>query len=287
MIRAEQVQLPVSWMCRALGVARSAYYAWLRRPLSKRAQEDARLLVKIRECSRKSRGTYGSPRVTDDLKDDGETVGHNRVARIMKEHGIVGKPLKKFIATTDSKHDLEVAPNLLQREFTVDAPNQVWVGDITYVRTYRGWSYLATVIDLCGRRVVGWEYADNMRADIVVRAFEKACSVRDVKPGLIFHSDRGSQYASDVFRKTLEKRGAIASMSRKGDCWDNAVAESFFATIKRELLNRSIWMNLNHARAAIHEYIEVFYNQIRRHSANGYISPAAYERLYNNAAKAA
>lgn len=287
MIRAEQAQLPVSWMCRALGVARSAYYAWLRRPLSKRAQEDARLLVKIRECSRKSRGTYGSPRVTDDLKDDGETVGHNRVARIMKEHGIVGKPLKKFIATTDSKHDLEVAPNLLQREFTVDAPNQVWVGDITYVRTYRGWSYLATVIDLCGRRVVGWEYADNMRADIVVRAFEKACSVRDVKPGLIFHSDRGSQYASDVFRKTLEKRGAIASMSRKGDCWDNAVAESFFATIKRELLNRSIWMNLNHARAAIHEYIEVFYNQIRRHSANGYISPAAYERLYNNAAKAA
>lgn len=287
MIRAEQAQLPVSWMCRALGVARSAYYAWLRRPLSKRAQEDARLLVKIRECSRKSRGTYGSPRVTEDLKGDGETVGHNRVARIMKEHGIVGKPLKKFIATTDSKHDLEVAPNLLQREFTVDAPNQVWVGDITYVWTYRGWSYLATVIDLCGRRVVGWEYADNMRADIVVRAFEKACSVRDVKPGLIFHSDRGSQYASDVFRKTLEKRGAIASMSRKGDCWDNAVAESFFATIKRELLNRSIWMNLNHARAAIHEYIEVFYNQIRRHSANGYISPAAYERLYNNAAKAA
>ncbi len=287
MIRAEQAQFPVSWMCRALDVARSAYYAWLRRPLSKRAQEDARLLVKIRECSRKSRGTYGSPRVTNDLKDDGETVGHNRVARIMKEHGIVGKPLKRFTVTTDSKHDLEVAPNLLQREFTVDAPNQVWVGDITYAWTYRGWSYLATVIDLYGRRVVGWEYADNMRADIVVRAFEKACSVRDVKPGLIFHSDRGSHYASDIFREALEKRGAIASMSRKGDCWDNAVAESFFATIKRELLNRSIWMSLNHARAAIHEYIEVFYNQIRRHSTNGNISPAAYERLYNNAAKAA
>ena len=286
MIRAEQAQIPVSWMCRALDVARSAYYARLRRPMSKRAQEDARLLVKIRESSRKSRGTYGSPRVTDDLKDDGETVGHNRVARIMKEHGIVGKPLKKFIATTDSKHDLEVAPNLLQREFTVDAPNQVWVGDITYAWTYRGWSYLATVIDLYGRRVVGWEYADNMRADIVVRAFEKACGVRDVKPGLIFHSDRGSHYASEIIREAQQKRGAISSISRKDDCWDNAVAESFFATIKRELLNRSIWMSLNHARAAIHEYIEVFYNQIRRHSTNGYISPAAYERLYNNAAKA-
>jgi len=225
--------------------------------------------------------------VTDDLKEEGETVGHNRVARIMKEHAIVGKPRKKFIVTTDSKHELEVAPNLLEREFEADAPNQVWVGDITYVWTWRGWSYLATVIDLYGRPVVGWEYSDRMSADLVVRAFEKACAMRDIRPGLIFHSDRGSQYASDEFKKALENHSAIASMSRKGDCWDNAVAESFFATIKRELLNRSIWMNLSHARAAIHEYIEVFYNRIRRHSANGNISPAAYERLYNNAAKAA
>jgi transposase InsO family protein len=225
--------------------------------------------------------------VTQDLKEEGETVGHNRVARIMKEHAIVGKPPKKFVITTDSQHDLEVAPNLLDREFEVDGPNQVWVGDITYLWTYRGWSYLATVIDLFGRSVVGWEYSDHMSADLVVRAFEKACAVRDVKPGLIFHSDRGSQYASAEFRKVLADHGAIASMSRKGNCWDNAVAESFFATIKRELLNRSIWMNLSHARAAIHEYIEVFYNRTRRHSANGNISPAAYERLYNKAAEAA
>jgi len=287
MIHSEQANFSVSWMCVVLGVARSAYYAWLKRPVSKRAQEDARLLPRIEEHHKASRGTYGSTRITDDLKDEGETVGHNRVARIMKEHAIVGKPLKKFVVTTDSKHELEVAPNLLQREFEADAPNQVWVGDITYAWTWRGWAYLATVIDLFGRTVVGWELADHMSADLVVRAFEKACAVRDVKPGLIFHSDRGSQYASDAFKKVLEKHGAIASMSRKGDCWDNAVAESFFATIKRELLNRAIWMNLGCVRAAIHEYIEVFYNRKRRHSANGNISPAEYERLYNKAAEAA
>jgi putative transposase len=200
----------------------------------------------------------------------------------MRENGIVGKPEPKWTVTTDSAHELPVAPNLLQRNFTVDAPDQVWVGDISYVWTYRSWTYLATVIDLYGRRVVGWALDDHMRADLVVSAFEMARQQRDLRPGLIFHSDRGSQYASEAFTKLLGKYGVRASMSRKGNCWDNAVAESFFATIKRELLTRAIWMNKQSVRAAIYEYIEVFYNRMRRHSTNGNLSPVEFERLYFN-----
>lgn len=288
MILAEQANYPVSMMCTALGVSRAAFYAWRRRPVSERKQEDQRLLVEIQKFHKQSRGTYGSPRITTDLQEQGEVIGHNRVARIMRENGIVGKPEPKWTTTTDSAHNLPVAPNLLEREFDVDTPDQVWVGDISYVWTYRGWTYLATVLDLFGRRVVGWAIDDHMRTDLVQNAFEMARLQRDVKPDLIFHSDRGSQYASHAFQATLKKHGVISSMSRKGNCWDNAVAESFFATIKRELLNRAIWMNKQAVRSAIYEYIEVFYNRKRRHSTNGNLSPVDYERLYtNNAAVAA
>jgi transposase InsO family protein len=242
----------------------------------------------IRKYHRKSRGTYGSIRITKDLKDAGETVGHNKVAKIMKINGIAGKPLKKWIATTDSKHSMPIAPNLLAREFSVDFPDKVWVGDITYIWTYTGWTYLATVLDLCGRRVIGWAVDDHMTTELVQKAFDMAWSMRgDVKPGLIFHTDRGSQYTSDAFQKTLATHGVKSSMSRKGNCWDNAVAESFFATIKRELLNRSVWVNKTAVQAAVYEYIEVFYNRQRRHSANGFISPVDYETLCINKAAVA
>ncbi len=287
MILAEQAKFPVSMMCRSLEVSRAAFYAWKKHPVCDRKQKDEQLLGQIQKFHKESRGTYGSPRITLDLQDQGEVIGHNRVARIMRENAIVGKPEPKWTVTTDSAHDLPVAPNLLERQFDVDTPDKVWVGDISYVWTYRGWNYLATVLDLYGRRVVGWALDDHMRADLVQNAFEMARLQRDVKPGLIFHSDRGSQYASHAFQKTLGKYGVISSMSRKGNCWDNAVAESFFATIKRELLNRSIWMNKRTVQSAIYEYIEVFYNRKRRHSTNGYVSPAEYERLYFNKAAVA
>lgn len=282
MIDAERANFPVSVMCRALNLTRSSYYAWKTRPMSKRKRDNQRLLLKIEESHTVSRGTYGSPRVTADLNEQGEKVGKNRVAQLMRENGIAGKPKRKWTVTTDSKHDRPVAPNLLKRKFKTDAPNQVWVGDITYCWTYRGWVYLATVIDLYARRVVGWSIGADMKTELVLKAFEMARGQRDVLPGLIFHSDRGSQYASDAFQEALTKHGVIPSMSRKGDCWDNAVAESFFATIKRELINRSIWLDYKSIRAAIFEYIEVFYNRIRRHSTNGNISPVDHERLYNN-----
>ena len=276
-------------MCRNLSVNRSTFYAWQRRPVSKRQETDERILPLIKESHKGSRETYGSLRVTKDLKDAGETVGHNRVAKIMRKNNIIGRPKAKWIATTDSKHSMKVAPNLLNREFTVNTPDKAWVGDITYVWTYSGWVYLATVIDLCGRRVIGWSIDTEMKTALVQEAFDMACAMRGaVKPGLIFHTDRGSQYTSDAFQKTLKLNGAKSSMSRKGNCWDNAVAESFFATIKRELLNRAAWLNKNAVRAAVYEYIEVFYNRKRRHSTNEYISPVDYETLCNkNAAVAA
>jgi len=279
-ILAEQANHSVSLMCRVLDVKRGSYYAWKKRDKSKRPAEEARLAEAIRHHHQESRGTYGSPRITRDLQDSGETVGRNKVARIMQKHHIVGKPESKWIATTDSDHDLPVAPNHLHREFDVDAPDKVWVGDITYIWSYDRWSYLATVMDLFGRRIVGWAVDDHMQTDLVERAFEMARLQRGIKPGLIFHSDRGSQYASHSFQNLLKRYGVTSSMSRKGNCWDNAVAESFFATIKRELLNRSVWMNTRDVRAAVYEYIEVFYNRKRRHSANGQMSPVDYENLY-------
>ena len=280
MIRAEQANFPVAFMCNQLGLSASGYYAWGRRPVSQRQQDDEALLEKIRASHRRSRGTYGSPRIYDDLKEQGETVGRHRVARLMQENGITARPLKRFRKTTDSNHDLPVAPNLLERNFATDGTDSVWVGDITYIWTASGWTYLAVIVDLFSRRVVGWALDDNMRAELVLKALEMAVGLRQIAPGLIFHSDRGSQYASGDYQKALAAAGITPSMSRKGDCWDNAVAESFFATIKRELVSKCYWLNMKAARMAIHEYIEAFYNGRRKHSTNGNLSPIEYERRF-------
>lgn len=287
MIRAEQANFSIVFMCRSLGVSSSGYYASKKRPVCKRQQENERLLEKIRDSHRRSRGTYGSPRVHDDLKEQGESVGRHRVARLMREHSITARPLKKFRKTTDSNHDLPVAPNLLEREFETERPNKVWVGDITYLWTAIGWVYLAVIVDLFSRRVVGWAIDNHMRSELVLKALSMATNGREVKPGLIFHSDRGSQYASLEYREALATAGITASMSRKGDCWDNAVAESFFATLKRELVRKCHWLNLKAARMAVHEYIEVFYNRMRKHSTNGNLSPVEYERRFKNQAAVA
>ena len=279
MIRAEKANFPIAFMCGLLGLSTSGYYAWEKRPVSKRQKDDERLLPKIRESHRKSRGSYGSPRIYDDLREQGETVGRHRVARLMQENGITARPLKRFRRTTDSNHDLPIAPNLLERNFSVDSPNKVWVGDISYIWTASGWIYLAVIVDLFSRRVVGWALDNHMRTELVLKALEMAKGHRPILPGLIFHSDRGSQYASADYQKKLAEAVIIPSMSRKGDCWDNAVAESFFATIKRELVSKCYWLNLKAARMAIHEYIEVFYNRRRKHSTNGNLSPVDYEVL--------
>jgi len=281
-IRTEKAGFPVAFMCKQSGVSRSGYYAWKKRPVSQRQKDDERLVEKIRASHSRGRGEYGSPRIYDDLKEQGETIGRHRVARLMRENGITARPLKRFRKTTDSNHDLPVAPNLLERNFQTDKPDTVWVADITYIWTARGWTYLAVIVDLFSRRVVGWSIDDNMRTELVLKALEMAKSQRMILPEMIFHSDRGSQYASDDYQKALSKDGITPSMSRKGDCWDNAVAESFFATLKRELVRKCYWLNLKAARTAIHEYIEVFYNRKRKHSTNGNLSPAEYERRFHN-----
>lgn len=279
MIRAGKAIFPVRLMCRSLSVAPSSYYAWESREADReRKRNEERLIVEAaRKSHAESRGTYGRPRIARDLKDEGVKVGKHRLGRLMKENAIVGCPKKKWKATTDSAHKQPVAENTLDRAFAVDEPNTAWVGDITYIWTYQGWSYLATVIDLYSRRVVGWALDTHMQTELVLNALNMALNQRDVKPGLIFHSDRGSQYASDSFQKALKDAGIVSSMSRKGNCWDNAVAESFFSSIKRELIYKASWFSHQSLRTAVYEYIEVFYNRKRRHSANDYLAPVDYE----------
>jgi putative transposase len=238
------------------------------------------LVQQIKQVHQQSRGTYGSLRVLDDLKERGFEVGRRRVARLMKENGITGTPPKPFKRTTDSKHDHAVADNVVNREFTVDAPDKVWATDITYVRTWEGWMYLAVVIDLFSRRVIGWSMATHMRTDLVMDALSSALGRRLPGPSMIHHSDRGSQYASHDYREALRKNGIVCSMSRKGNCWDNAVVESFFATLKKDLIHRRPWPTVRQAREAIAEYIEAFYNSHRKHSTLGYVSPADFEALH-------
>ena len=279
-IAAERANFPVDVMCRVLGVRTSGFYASQKRSEPRRTQEDRKISTHIRASHKASRGTYGSPRVLLDLKDSGLKVGRKRVARLMREASLSGNALKKFRCTTDSKHENPVAPDLLRRRFNdFSAPNHAWVADITYVWTAAGWLYLAVVIDLFSRRVVGHAVADHMRTELISEALEAAFASRDVTGPLMHHSDRGGQYASEDYRRQLEKRGITLSMSRKGDCWDNAVAESFFATLKKDLIHRRSWESKNKAIAAINDYILDFYNRRRRHSAIGFRSPADYERL--------
>lgn len=279
-IEAEKARHSVPQLCRMLRVSRSGFYASRRREPSARALEDARLGTLVVAAHRLSRGTYGSPGVVDALRERGEHVGRRRVSRLMKERGLSGELTKKWrhpagAITKDPCH-----PNRLDRNFRVAAPNQFWVTDITYIRTWEGWLYLAVVVDLFSRRVVGWSMQDNMRTDLVLSALTMAMGQRFPGPGLLAHSDRGSQYTSHDYQSALKSYGIECSMSGRGNCWDNAVVESFFGTLKRELVHRRSWPTTAEAAAAIHEYIEVFYNRQRRHSTLGGKSPAAFEAIY-------
>ena len=278
-IERHRSQFAVERMCRTLGVRRSGYYAWLGRVPCRRRIEDERLFVRIGESWKKSKKSYGSPRILKDLRAWGERCGRNRVARLMRENGIAAKTKKKFKATTNSRHNLPVAPNLLNREFNVERPDEAWVGDITYIWTREGWLYLAVVLDLFSRKVIGWGMGERLTAEIALSAFNMAILNRRPSAGLIFHSDRGVQYASDAFRKLLERHGFVQSMSRKGDCWDNAVAESFFHSLKTEHVYFEDYKTRVEAIGKIFEYIEVFYNRARRHSSLEYRSPAEFEAM--------
>jgi putative transposase len=278
-MREQQGAHSVAKMARVLGVSRSGYYAWKRRPPSRRKRERAVLREEISAIQREKKYRYGSPRVTAELRRRGKRVGRNRVARIMRESGLGARRRKRYRSTTNSRHSLPIAQNLLQRKFRVAGKNEVWVSDISYLATAEGWLYLCVVIDLYSRKVVGWSMDRRMKASLVVRAFMMACMVRNPQKGLIFHSDRGSQYCSGVFRRRLERNGVRQSMSGKGDCWDNAPAESFFKTLKNELCGHQAFRSREEARTAVFEYIEVFYNRDRLHSTLGYLTPAEYECL--------
>lgn len=278
-VRDHREEFRVLTMCRVLRVSRSGFYAWLRRPESKRTREDRRLLVEIRAIHEGTRGSYGSPRIHRELREQGESCGRGRVVRLMKANGVVGRRKRKFRATTDSQHRHPVAENVLQRCFTVAEPNRVWVGDITYLWTREGWLYLSVLLDLFSRRVVGWSVRERLDAELVLEPLRRAIALREPAPGLLLHHDRGSQYASDAYRGELERHGMDLSMSRKGDCWDNAVSESFFASFKTEWVPDEGYVSRAQARSDVFRYIEEFYNRKRRHSTLGLISPAEFERL--------
>ncbi len=266
-------------MCLVFKVSRSGYYAWLRRPESQRKIEDKVLSEVIKEIHKESRGEYGSPKIHQELRRRGIRCGRKRVARLMRKDGLKAKTIRKFKATTNSKHDLPVAANLLNRDFSPVEPNKAWVADITYIWTTEGWLYLAVVIDLFSRAVVGWSMSERMTRTLVMDAFTLAVKRRNPPPGLIHHSDRGSQYASGDFQSLLVKYGAICSMSRKGNCWDNAAAESFFALLKRSLVFHNQYQTRAEARQSIFDYIERFYNRKRIHSSLGYRTPYEVDQL--------
>lgn len=279
-IARHRSEFSVRLMCRVLEVSVSGFYAYLERPLSWRALIDEVLMAHVRIAFTASGETYGAPRVLLDLREAGLPTSTKRVARLMRAGGLVARPQKgRRIVTTHSEHSDPIAPNLLARQFDVHgvAINRVWVGDITYLPTREGPVYLATVLDLGSRRCVGWAMRTTMEVELVLSALRMARDARRPAPGLIFHSDRGSQYASGEYRAELAAHGMIASMSGTGNCYDNAVAESFFATLEFELLMKHDWHTRDEARQAIFRYIETWYNRRRRHSTLGYLSPAAYE----------
>jgi transposase InsO family protein len=282
-VAAEKVSYPVSVLCRVLEVSRTGFYAWVRRPPSARATADQQLAVRVVAIHRRSRGTYGAPRVHAELQAEGTRTSRKRVARLMRRHQVAGRRPKRWRRTTDSRHRHPIAPNRLARQFTVDAPNRVWVPDLTYIWTWEGWLYLAVILDLFARRVVGWALADHLRTDVALDALRMALGRRRPPAGLIHHSDRGVQYASEASRTALDRAGLLSSMSRKGDCWDNAVVESFFGTLKTELIDREPWATRRDARRVTVEYLEGFYNAQRRHSSLGYRSPIEFERVFEAA----
>ena len=276
-IDVERVRYPIGLMCRVLEVARSGYYAWRSRKPSERAKANERLLVEIRAIHGKSRGNYGSPRIHRALISQQRRVSKHRVARLMRISGIRSKHRRRFRVTTQSNHRRPIAANVLSRQFSATEPNRVWVGDITFVWTAEGWFYLAVLIDLFSRAVVGWSMGERITDELTLAALRMALERRRPSPGLIHHSDQGSQYTSGTYRDCLTDHELVASMSRRGNCWDNAVAESFFATLEKELLLGWTPDNREVARRVIFDFIEVFYNRERIHSTIGYMSPTGYE----------
>ena len=268
---------PIRLMCRALAVSPAGYYAWRTRPESVRGAVNRALVATIRVIHRASRETYGSPSIWDALIKQGHGVGEHRVARLMRQEGIRAKTVKKWRATTQSNHRLPVALNTLNRQFTVTQPNRVWAGDLTDVWTTEGWLYLAVVLDLYSRLVIGWAMGSRLTVELAEQALTMAVANRTPRAGLLHHSDRGSQYAATSYQHLLGEHGITTSMSRKGNCWDNACVESFFGTLKRELVYHRHYETRDAARQDIFEYIEVFYNRRRRHSTLGYDSPAEFE----------
>jgi putative transposase len=283
LIHAEKANHRVTLLCRVLNVSRQGYYAWVRRKPSRRQKQDLVLNRSIQKAFDESRGRYGSPRVYLELRDEGTVTSRKRVARLMRQHGLVARPRRRrFVRTTDSNHNYGVAPNRVARDFRPKEPNQLWATDITYIRTKSGWFYLAVVLDLFSRRVVGWSMQSYMDRRLVLAALGMAIKTRKPGPGLMHHSDRGIQYACDDYQRMLTDAEMVPSMSRKANCWDNAVVESFFSTLKQELVYRRDFATHDEARAALFEYIEGFYNRTRRHSTLGYLSPMEYERRAPN-----
>jgi len=277
LIDAEKANFPVAFMCSELGVSRSGYYAWQARPPSARESEDIALGARVLDLHLGSERRYGSPRVHKALAAEGLHVSRKRVVRLMREHCLVARKKPRFVTTTDSCHQLPTAPNVLARRFDQPEPDRVWAGDITYLATAEGWLYLAVIIDLCSRRVVGWATSDSLETKVCLDALRDALQARHPAPGLIHHSDRGTQYASTEYRELLRQHGLVCSMSRRANCWDNACAESFFSTLKTELVRGRVFQTHAQARLALFEYIEGFYNRKRLHSSIGYCSPVDFE----------
>jgi putative transposase len=275
-------EFPVHRLCGVLGVSQSGYFAWKDRPASRRQRDDMVLLAHVRSAFALSNGTYGSPRMTRELQDNGFAVGRRRTARLMHENGLKARRKRRFKRTTDSDHAWPVAPNIIDQDFTATGPNEKWGVDISYVWTREGWLYLAVLIDLFSRKIVGWAAGDRLHRDLALAALRKALTTRRPREGLIHHSDRGSQYCSIDYQAELRRHGIAISMSGKGNCYDNAMVETFFKTLKSELVWRTVFSTRNEAEYAIARYIDGFYNPVRRHSALDYLSPTQFEKLAAN-----
>ena len=272
-------EFPIQAMCRVLGVSRSGYYAWRKREPSQRARENADMTATMKNLHQKSGGTYGSPRLHQALIKLGWRCGRHRVARLMKKHGLEGRTPRRYLRTTQADGKRSVLPDLIQRDFSATQPNQKWVADVTYLATKEGWLYLAVVMDLYSRSIVGWSMQPYMTAELVCNALRMGVSNRHPPAELIHHSDRGSQYTSQAFQNLLTSQHMRPSVGRTGDCYDNAVMESFFASLKRECVQQRIFSTHRQAKSEVFKYIEVFYNRQRLHSTLGYLSPLEFERL--------
>jgi len=286
-IAAEKAAFPVRVLCRILAVSRAGFYAAQARPAAAHTRRDQQLAVAIAAIHAETRQRYGSPRVHTELRARGQRVSRKRVARLMRQRDLAARRRRRYRVTTDSRHPFPVAANVLARQFTAPAPDAVWVTDITYIPTGEGWLYLAVILDLYSRGIVGWAMSDRITQQLTLDALGMALARRRPREGLLHHSDRGSQYASGDYQTALGRQGIVGSMSRRGDCWDNAVAESFFATLKVELVHDALWSTRAAARGAVFEYLEIFYNQQRRHSSLGFLSPLAFERQWHQQHRAA